>query len=166
MKEMTPSERRAFLTHGTRTGKLATSRQDGQPHAAPVWFVLDGDDLIFMTWHTSVKGKAIQRDARVALVVDDETFPYSFVLVEGTATVTRDLRSRRLWARRIASRYVPADRVDGYTERNAAEGELIVRVNGQRWIARSSMAELSPTKAPGSPGNSLTSAIGKRQRLV
>ena len=141
MKEMTPAERRAFLTHGTRTGKLATRRRDGQPHATPVWFVLDGDDLIFMTWHTSVKGKAIQRDARVALVVDDETFPYSFVLVEGTATVTRDPRSRRLWARRIASRYVPADRVDAYTERNAAEGELIVRINGQRWIARSSMAE-------------------------
>jgi PPOX class probable F420-dependent enzyme len=141
MKEMTPAERRAFLARGTRTGKLATSRHDGQPHAAPVWFVLDGDDLIFMTWHTSVKGKAIQRDARVALVVDDETFPYSFVLVEGTATVTRDPRSRRLWARRIASRYVPADRVDAYTERNAAEGELIVRINGQRWIARSSMAE-------------------------
>jgi PPOX class probable F420-dependent enzyme len=138
---MTPAERRTFLAHGTRTAKLATSRYDGQPHAAPVWFVLDGDDLIFMTWHTSVKGKAVQRDARVALVVDDETFPYSFVLVEGTATVTRDPRARRLWAQRIASRYVPADRVDAYAERNAAEGELVVRINGRRWVARSSMAE-------------------------
>ena len=141
MKEMTPAERRAFLAHGTRTGKLATSRGDGQPHAAPVWFVPDGDDLIFMTGHTSVKGKAIQRDSRVALVVDDETFPYSFVLVEGTGTVTRDPQTRRLWARRIASRYVPADRVDAYGERNAAEGELVVRINGRRWVARSSMAE-------------------------
>ena len=141
MKEMTPAERRAFLAHGTRTGKLATTRGDGQPHAAPVWFVLDGEDVIFMTWHSSVKGKAIQRDARVALVVDDETFPYSFVLVEGTATVTRDLRSRRYWSRRISSRYVPPDQVDTYTERNAAEGELIIRINGQRWVGRSSMAE-------------------------
>jgi nitroimidazol reductase NimA-like FMN-containing flavoprotein (pyridoxamine 5'-phosphate oxidase superfamily) len=73
MQEMTPAERRAFLAHGTRTGKLATSRRDGQPHAAPVWFVLDGDDLIFMTRHASVKGKAIQRDARVALVVTYRT---------------------------------------------------------------------------------------------
>ena len=141
MKEMTPAERRAFLTQGTRAGKLATIRRDGQPHAAPVWFVLDGDDLIFMTSHTSVKGKAVQRDARVALVVDDETFPYSFVLVEGTATVTRDPQTLRLWARRIASRYVPADRVDAYAERNAVEGELVVRINGRRWVARSSMAE-------------------------
>ena len=141
MKEMTPAERRAFLARGTRTGTLATIRRDGQPHAAPVWFVLDGDDLIFMTSHTSVKGKAVQRDARVALVVDDETFPYSFVLVEGTATVTRDPQTRRLWARRIASRYVPADWVDAYTERNAVEGELVVRISGRRWVARSSMAE-------------------------
>jgi hypothetical protein len=141
MKEMTPAERRAFLAHGTRTGKLATSRRDGQPHAAPVWFVPDGDDLIFMTWHTSLKGNAIQRDSRVALVVDDETFPYSFVLVEGSTTVTRDPQTRRLWARRIASRYVPADRVDAYAERNAGEGELVVRINGRHWVARSSMAE-------------------------
>ena len=35
VKEMSPAERRAFLAHGTRTGKLATSRRDGQPHAAP-----------------------------------------------------------------------------------------------------------------------------------
>jgi PPOX class probable F420-dependent enzyme len=140
MQEMTRAERRAFLAHGTRTGKLATSRRDGQPHVAPVWFVVDGDDLVFMTSHASVKGKAVQRDARVALVVDDETFPYSFVLVEGTATVSRDPRSRRLWARRIASRYVPADRIDAYAERNAAEGELVVRINGRRWVARSSMA--------------------------
>ena len=141
MQEMTTAERRAFLAHGTRTGKLATSRRDGQPHAAPVWFVLDGDDLIFTTWHASVKGKAVERDARVALVVDDETFPYSFVLVEGTATVTRDPQTRRLWAQRIASRYVPADRVDAYAERNAVEGELVVRINVRRWVARSSIAE-------------------------
>jgi PPOX class probable F420-dependent enzyme len=138
---MTPAVRRAFLAHGTRTGKLATSRRDGQPHAVPVWFVLDGDDLIFLTWYTSVKGKAVQRDARVALVVDDETFPYSFVLVEGTATITRDPRTRSLWARRIANRYVPADQIDAYAERNATEGELVVRIRGRRWVARSSMAE-------------------------
>ena len=106
-----------------------------------MWFVLDGADVIFMTWHTSVRGKAIQRDARVALVVDDEAFPYSFVLVEGTTTVSRDPQTRCVWARRIASRYVPADRVDSYAERNAAEGEVVVRIDGRRWVARSSMAE-------------------------
>ena len=40
---------RAFVAHGTRTGKLATVRRDGRPHVVPVWFVLDGDDLVFTT---------------------------------------------------------------------------------------------------------------------
>jgi Pyridoxamine 5'-phosphate oxidase len=39
---MSPDERRAFLTNGTRTAILATSRPDGSPHAVPVGFVLDG----------------------------------------------------------------------------------------------------------------------------
>jgi hypothetical protein len=36
---------------------------------------------------------------------------------------------------------VPPDQVDAYTERNAADGELVIRINGQRWVGRSSMAE-------------------------
>jgi PPOX class probable F420-dependent enzyme len=107
MKEMTAEERRAFLAHGTRTGKLATVRADGSPHAAPIWFVLDGDELVFMTWHDSVKARSILRDGRTTLVVDEAAFPYSFVMVEGTATVSDDAESRRRWARRIAERYSP-----------------------------------------------------------
>ena len=41
---MSPDEVRAFLSQGTRTGKLAVSMKHGQPHVMPIWFVLDGDD--------------------------------------------------------------------------------------------------------------------------
>lgn len=40
---MTQEEWRAFVSHSTRTGKLSTVREDGSPHIAPVWFVIDGD---------------------------------------------------------------------------------------------------------------------------
>ena len=49
VRDMSDDERRDFLTDGTRTGKLATVRPDGRPHVAPIWFVLDGDDVVFMT---------------------------------------------------------------------------------------------------------------------
>ncbi len=51
-----------FLGAGTRTGKLATTRADGSPHVAPIWFILDGGDLVFMTGADTVKGKAMMRD--------------------------------------------------------------------------------------------------------
>ena len=37
---MTLEEIRAFLSHGTRTAKVATSGPGGQPHVMPVWFAL------------------------------------------------------------------------------------------------------------------------------
>ena len=36
--DMTLDARRAFLTEGTRTAVLATVREDGGPHAAPIAF--------------------------------------------------------------------------------------------------------------------------------
>lgn len=81
---MSKDEYLAFLSAGTRTGKLATAGRDGRPHVAPIWFILDGETLVFTTGRGTVKGRRIRRDPRVALVVDDETPPYAYVLVEGT----------------------------------------------------------------------------------
>jgi PPOX class probable F420-dependent enzyme len=128
MARMTADEIRSFLAEGTRTGKVATTRRDGRPHVAPVWFVLDGDDLVFNTSATSLKGKSLVRDGRVALTVDDERFPYAFVLVEGTATLSEDLDQLRFWATRIAERYVPTDQAEAYGRRNGVPGELLVRL--------------------------------------
>ena len=55
----------------------------------PVWFVVDGDDVVLMTHESSLKAKSLQRDPRVMISVDDEAFPYGFVLVEGVAKVER-----------------------------------------------------------------------------
>jgi PPOX class probable F420-dependent enzyme len=94
---------------GTRTGKLATVRKDGRPHVAPIWFDLDGDELVFTTWHESVKAANKRRDPRVSVCVGDESPPYAFVVVEGTITVTEDAEERTYWAKRIAARYMGPD---------------------------------------------------------
>lgn len=75
MAEMNPHEYRTFLQAGTRTLKLATTRRDGRPHVAPVWFLLDGDTIVFTTGADTVKGRDLRRDGRVALCVDDERPP-------------------------------------------------------------------------------------------
>jgi len=38
-----------LLMHGTRTGKVAWVASDGAPHVAPIWFVIDGDEIVFNT---------------------------------------------------------------------------------------------------------------------
>ena len=49
----------------------------------PVWFILDGDDLIVLASHAAIKDRNIRRDGRVALCVDDDHPPYQFTTLSG-----------------------------------------------------------------------------------
>ncbi|MFB7668147.1 PPOX class F420-dependent oxidoreductase [Kitasatospora sp. NPDC056138] len=128
MPQMTETEWRAFLSAGTRTGKLATTNADGSPHVAPVWFLLDGDDLVFNTGRDTVKGRNLARDNRVMLCVDDERPPFSFALVRGTAALGDDPAEVREWAGLLGARYMGADRREEFAARNGVPGSLLVRV--------------------------------------
>lgn len=140
MREMTPEETAAFLEAGTRTGKLAWVSKDGRPHVAPIWFVLDGEDLIFNTHETSGKAKALKREGRASLVVDEQAPPYSFVKVDGSISFDDDLENVRAVATRIGGRYMGADRAEEFGDRNGVEGELVVRLTPDRISA---MADVS-----------------------
>lgn len=103
-KKMTEEEWRAFVSHSTRTGKLSTVRADGSPHIAPIWFVLDGDTFVFNTGRDTVKGRNLARDGRVALCVDDDRPPFSYVVLQGRAELveyTGHEREMLTWATRI-----------------------------------------------------------------
>ena len=138
---MTLGEVRRFLLDRPRTAALAAVRLDGRPHVAPVWFDLDGDIMVFTTWHATVKAANLRRDPRVALAVDDETPPFDFVLVEGTATVTEAAPDLAIWTTRIAARYMGDERASAYGARNAVAGELLVRVTPTRIVAHTGIAD-------------------------
>ncbi|MGC5567972.1 PPOX class F420-dependent oxidoreductase [Streptomyces sp. FR-108] len=139
--KMTDEEWRAFVSHGTRTGKLSTVRADGRPHVAPIWFVLDGDDLVFNTGKDTVKGRNLARDGRVALCVDDDRPPFAYVVVQGRARISEDLDDVRLWAGRIGSRYMGEERAEEFAARNGVPGELLVRVRIEKVLAEGSVSD-------------------------
>ena len=62
----------AFLSYGTRTAKLGYVASDGRPLVAPVWFVVDGGQLVFNTGKDTAKGRALARDPRVVVCCDDD----------------------------------------------------------------------------------------------
>ena len=139
-RAMTPDEIRDFLGHGTRTAKLATSGPRGQPHVMPVWFVLDGEELVFTTWGDSVKGRNLRRDPRAAVVVDEEVAPYAFVHIRGQVTLSGDVEELLRFATAIGGRYMGADRAEEFGRRNAVPGELLVRLRPDRVIAAADVA--------------------------
>ncbi|MGX1299460.1 PPOX class probable F420-dependent enzyme [Streptomyces albogriseolus] len=139
-QKMTEEEWRAFVSHGTRTGKLATVRADGRPHLAPVWFVLDGDEVVFNTGAATVKGRNLARDGRIALCVDDDRPPFAYVILEGRARLSEDPGELRHWAARIGARYMGEDRAEEFGARNGVPGELLVRVRIDKVLAEKGVA--------------------------
>jgi PPOX class probable F420-dependent enzyme len=140
MTQMTEAEWRDFVMTGTRTGKLGVTRSDGRPHVTPIWFVLDGDDIVLTTSSSGVKGRALRRDPNAAMCVDDQEPPYSFVMIEARATLSDDLGELLHWATVLGGRYMGAETAQQFGARNAVPGELLVRLRVTRVIAQRGVA--------------------------
>lgn len=141
MHKMTDQQWRDFVSAGTRTGKLATTRADGSPHVTPIWFLLDGDDVVFNTEADGVKGRNLTRDGRFALSVDDDQPPYAFVVLQGRVSVLDDPAQTSQWAGRLGARYMGEDRVEEYAARNGGPGNLLVRAHVEKVIAFAGIAD-------------------------
>ena len=148
MPKMPEGAWRDFLTSQPRTGKLATTRADGSPHVTPIWFVLNSDggtdELIFNTGMDSLKGKALRRDPRISVVVDDERPPFAFVQFTAEASLhggEDELDDVRHWATKIGARYMGAERGEEFGERNATPEEYLVRAKITKVLAIGGMAD-------------------------
>ncbi|MFI6868207.1 PPOX class F420-dependent oxidoreductase [Nocardia sp. NPDC050406] len=141
MASLSDPQVRDFLTAGTRTGKLAFTTADGRPLVAPIWFIVEGEDIVFNTGKATAKGKSILRDGRLALVVDLEEPPYGFVQIQGTATTSEDPADLLRTATDIAARYMGPTRAEEFGKRNGVPGELVVRLHPTKVTAALNVTE-------------------------
>ena len=156
MAAMSREEIKKFLMQGTFTGKLATTKKDGSSHVVPVWFVFDSnnndgrlskrekkgyDDIIFTTSSASAKARNIQRDNRVSICIDDQTPPFSYVVIYGTARIQHCQQNELFrFATKIAQRYMGKEVAELYGKRNSSEDEVLVRIKPIRIIAEKDIA--------------------------
>ncbi|GAA3532397.1 PPOX class F420-dependent oxidoreductase [Amycolatopsis ultiminotia] len=144
MREMSRDEWLAFASGGTRTGMLGLVRANGAPIVTPVWFLVhegtDGDELIFTTGTETLKGKAIRRDPRISLSVDDQRPPYSYVQFTAEAALHHDPDEMLKWATRLGARYMGEANAEAYGKRNAVPEESLVRARITKVLARADIA--------------------------
>ena len=77
----------------------------------------------------------------MSLCADEESPPFAFVVIEGTATASEDAPDLRSWTTRIAARYMGGDRAEDYGARNGVPGELLIRVRPNKVVGQRGVAE-------------------------
>jgi PPOX class probable F420-dependent enzyme len=97
------AEQRAFL-EARRFAVLGTINPSGSPHLTVMWYLLDGDEIVFNTRAGRVKDRNLQRDPRVSLLVyaDDG---YTYLRVDGRVRTIGDQATAQADIRRLALRY-------------------------------------------------------------
>src|SRR5882757_9768991 len=73
------------LLQSTIPARLAYIAIDGTPRVVPIWFHWNGSEFVMATPPKAPKLKALAKNPRVALTIDDNTFPHKVLMVRGTA---------------------------------------------------------------------------------
>jgi PPOX class probable F420-dependent enzyme len=119
MPKLSDDEVRAFLDERGHLARIGTVDADGMPRVLPLWFVVQGDDLLFTPRSPAIIWKNLQRDPRVGISIDEETTPWRKVSVQGSVTVVHPPGQDDQWRdvyRTIAKRYVPDAAADAYVD--------------------------------------------------
>src|ERR1700741_2420921 len=67
--------------------RLAYVWTDGTPRVIPIWFHWNGREFVMATPPKAPKLKALAKNPKVALTIDDNAFPHKVLLVRGTAVL-------------------------------------------------------------------------------
>jgi Pyridoxamine 5'-phosphate oxidase len=73
------------LLHSKIPARMAYVWTDGTPRVIPIWFHWNGSEIVMATPPRAPKLKALVRNPKVSLTIDDNTFPHKVLLIRGTA---------------------------------------------------------------------------------
>jgi PPOX class probable F420-dependent enzyme len=127
---MSEAERRRFMEE-ERTLTCATVGPNGRPHLAPLWYLVDGEQLLCWTYAKSQKTRNLEREPRATVQVEaGRTYPeLRGVVLECDVEIERD--PERVLAAGIAL----AARQAG-VQPDAEAREAIARQSAKRVVLR------------------------------
>lgn len=73
------------LLHSKIPARLAYVWTDGTPRVIPIWFHWNGQDIVMASPPKAPKLKALAKNSKVSLTIDDNTFPHKVLLIRGSA---------------------------------------------------------------------------------
>ncbi|WP_119072851.1 pyridoxamine 5'-phosphate oxidase family protein [Aggregatilinea lenta] len=100
---------RAFLQKPL-IARMSTIDPDGYPHTVPVWFKLDGDDLVVIVVRSTRKIGHIQANPKGSLSIGGDDGDGGGYLIKGEFVLEEDPDDR--WVRALCHQYEPPDKAE------------------------------------------------------
>ena len=120
------NEKQASLFTGRNWGVIATVREDGSPHATPVWIDYDGEDVLVNSAHGRTKVKNIERDPRATVtVLPAENQQNGYVMVSGPARIVDEGARAVEHINMLAKKYLGEDK---YPYLGPGEQRVIIEI--------------------------------------
>jgi PPOX class probable F420-dependent enzyme len=124
----TLNDKQAKLFTDRNWGVIATVREDGSPHATPVWIDYDGKSVLVNSAYGRTKVKNIERDPRATVTVlpaNDQQSGY--VMVSGPAELVDE--GAREHIDELAKKYLGEDK---YPYLGPGERRVIIKIRPER----------------------------------
>jgi PPOX class probable F420-dependent enzyme len=118
---LTPDQR-AFL-EDRHFAVLGTTNASGSPHLTIMWYMLDGDEIVFNTKAGRTKESNLARDPRVSLLVYDDS-GYKYIRIDGRVTTITDPQIAHRDIARLAVRYHGEDKAKASIARFNSEERI------------------------------------------
>lgn len=135
---MTPEERKQLL-ESNRYCVVAYNRKSGPPAASPVYYVMDGDDLLISTQAVRMKGKVFAKEREVTVCVLAEDHPSApYITIYGKAKTEPDGAvdlMMRVGAV-MTGNEIPEAARPALEERAKKESRVVLRVKPERYVGR------------------------------
>jgi len=131
MPKLTKAEISEFLQERGHLARIATVNADGAPSVVPVWFICEQGKILITPRKYSAFYANVQRDARVAITIDEEVGRYRKVLVEGKADILYTPGQDDIWRetyRRISRRYIDDQSADYYITETIDQPRALIGV--------------------------------------
>ncbi len=77
----------------------------------------------------------MRRNPQISICVDDESPPYAFVIVQGTAKLYDNHKDLLKWNTILGGRYMGKELAEVYGKRNSVEESLLVEVTPTKMIS-------------------------------
>ena len=129
--KMTVAERTEFLAD-SHVAIIAIERADKPPLTVPIWYRMDPTGSIeIWTELGSLKERLIRAAGRFSLAVQQETEPYRYVSVGGSASIRTDVPREGVLP--IVRRYVSEVDMSAYLDANYTDKAVLITMRPEVW---------------------------------